>query len=63
MPITKSSGANQPNREVVMAEMCRSLPPDAELARGRQIVLADPDPCDVRSPRQDVYPDGLVRHR
>ena len=33
MPITKSSRVNQRNREVVMAEIHRPLPPGAELVR------------------------------
>lgn len=62
MPMPKSSRVNQRNREVVMAEIHRLLPPGAKLARGRRTLLAGPDPCDARSPRQDLYPDGLVRH-
>jgi hypothetical protein len=46
-----------------MPEMYRPVPPDAELARGRGILFTGPDPCDVRLPRQNLYPDGLVRHR
>ncbi len=55
MPITKSSRANQHSREVMTAEMYRSLPPGAELARGRRTPLASPDQGDARSPSRH-YP-------
>jgi len=63
MPMTKSSGVNQRNRDVLMTERYRPLPPGAEVALAMWTLLAGPDPCYARSPRQDLYSDGSVQHR